>query len=169
MVGLSRSPHLAHGIGPTIAFTLVAALAVAAGAYGAVLRLSRPDGRTSGRWLLLPLAVLVLGVGLELARVPSQAWLPRLIGDNPLGCLLVVTLLSLPVLAGLLLALRHGAPTAPRRTGAMAGLMAGGIVSALYTLHCPEDSLLFIAAWHVPAVLLVASLGAILGVRLLRW
>ena len=54
-------------------------------------------------------------------------------------------------------------------SGAMAGLLAGGITAALYTIHCPEDSLLYIAAWHVPAVVLLAGLGALLGNRYLRW
>jgi hypothetical protein len=80
-----------------------------------------------------------------------------------------VLLLSLPILAGALMALRHGAPTRPRTAGAMARLLAGGVAAARYTLHCPEDSLLFIAAWHVPAILLVSLLGAGLATRVLRW
>jgi hypothetical protein len=50
----------------------------------------------------------------------------------------------------------------------MAGLLVGGITAALYTIHCPENSLLFIAVWHIPAVLLVAFRGALAGGRLLR-
>ena len=51
----------------------------------------------------------------------------------------------------------------------MAGLLAGGTTAALYTLHCPEESLLFVVAWHVPAVALVAVIGALAAGRLLRW
>jgi hypothetical protein len=51
----------------------------------------------------------------------------------------------------------------------MAGLLAGGIAATLYTLHCPEDSLLFVGVWHVAAIVLVASVGAVAGSRLLRW
>jgi hypothetical protein len=51
----------------------------------------------------------------------------------------------------------------------MAGLLAGGIAAALYTLHCPEDSLLFVASWHVPAVLTVTLFGALAAGRWLRW
>jgi hypothetical protein len=33
------------------------------------------------------------------------------------------------------------------RTGALAGLVAGGISAAAYALHCPDDSLPFVALW----------------------
>ena len=52
---------------------------------------------------------------------------------------------ALPVLCDL-------APSNPRLAGAMAGLLAGGITAALYTIHSPESSPLFIAVWHIPAV-----------------
>jgi hypothetical protein len=131
--------------------------------------LSRPDGEARHGWLLLPALILAGGIGLELAHAPQSVWKARLLGDHPLACFAWVILLSLPVLAGALFALRAGAPTRPRTSGAMAGLLAGGVAAALYTLHCPENSLLFIAAWHVPAVALVSLLGAAVAPRLLRW
>ena len=166
---LSRSPHLAHGIGATIVFTVAAALALAAGSFRTALNVSRPEAEPSRQWLAVPAAILIIGIGLELMRMPVGTWPARLIGDNPFACFACVLLLSLPILAGALLALRQGAPTRPRTSGAMAGLLAGGVTAALYTLHCPEDSLLFVTAWHVPAILLVALLGAVLGERVLRW
>jgi hypothetical protein len=90
-------------------------------------------------------------------------------GQSPLGCFLCVLVLSLPILAAVLAALRAGAPTHPRLAGAMAGLLAGGITTALYTLHCPEGSLMFVALWHGLAVSAVSLLGALAGGRLLRW
>ena len=166
---LARSPHLVHGVTTTIEYTVASALVLAAGAFWMATTLSRPEAKVRHGWLLLPALILIAGIGAELAHAPRATWAVRLWGGNPLACFACVLLLSLPILAGALMALRHGAPTRPRTAGAMAGLLAGGVAAALYTLHCPEDSLLFIAAWHVPAILLVSLLGAGLAARLLRW
>jgi hypothetical protein len=166
---LSRSPHLTHGPTATIVFTASAGFALAAGAFWAAAQLGRPDGRTGFNWLLLPTAILLAGLSLELSHAPPSTWSARFWGGNPLACFLCVTALSLPILAAALLALRDGAPARPRHCGAAAGLLSGGIAAALYTLHCPEDSLLFIASWHVLAVLAVMLCGAFAAERILRW
>jgi hypothetical protein len=160
-----------HGhFGPTTGFTLAAAGALAVLAFAASLSLARPDAVLRARWIWLPAAaILAAGAGFELVRVPRQEWLVRLVGIDPLTCFLSVFVLSLPILAGALWALRHGAPGRPRLSGALAGLLAGGVTAALYLVHCPEDSLLFTIVWHVPAVALVTALGALLGHRWLRW
>lgn len=166
----TRSPHLAHGISPTIAFTVAAALTLAAGTYRTSLALSRPDGAASiVRPTLLAALVLSIGVAIELASTPSQLWLGRLIGNHAVGCFVSVTFLALPILLAALFAVRTGAPAHPERAGAAAGLLAGGITGALYEIHCPESSLLFVAAWHVAAIVAVTALGAYLGSKFLRW
>jgi len=169
LILLAPSPHLAHGPGATIVFSALAGVALAAGAFWATLQLSYPDSRLGLWWLLLPLGILLVGLGLEMSHTPSSSWAARLWGNTPAACFLCVTALSLPILAAALLALRDGAPSRPRLCGAMAGLLAGGIAAALYTLHCPENSLLFVASWHVPAVLAVTILGALAAGRALRW
>jgi hypothetical protein len=166
---LAPSPHLVHGPGATIGFSALAGVALAAGAFWATLKLSYPESRLGLWWLLLPLGILLLGLGLEMSETPSSSWATRLWGNSPGACFLCVTALSLPILAAALVALRDGAPTHPRLCGAMAGLLAGGIAAALYTLHCPEDSLLFVASWHVPAILTVTIFGALAAGRWLRW
>lgn len=166
---LAPSPHLSHGPGATIVFSVLAGAALAAGAFWATLKLSYPEGRLGLWWLFLPLGILLFGLGLEMSDTPSSSWIVRLWGDSPGACFLCVTALSLPILAAALVALRDGAPTHPRLCGAMAGLLAGGIAAALYTLHCPENSLLFVASWHVPAVLTVTFFGALAADRWLRW
>jgi hypothetical protein len=50
-----------------------------------------------------------------------------------------------------------------------AGLLAGGMGAALYAMHCPDDSPLFVATWYGLAIAVVATLGAVLGSRVLRW
>ena len=166
---LSRTPHLMHGVSTTIEYTVAAALALAGGAFWTAITLGHPEAKPRRAWLLLPALILAVGIGAELAHVPRETWAARLWGGSPIACFAYVSLLSLPILAGALVALRHGAPPRPRAAGAMAGLLAGGVTAALYTLHCPEDSLLFIAAWHVPAILVVSLLGAGVATRVLRW
>jgi hypothetical protein len=168
--GLSLGAHAMHGgLDPTMEFTLAGTVVLAAGAFWTATVLGRPDGNARAGWLLLPALILATGVVAELAVSPRATWTERLLGEDPLTCFAIVAVLSLPILAAALVALRHGAPTRPRLAGAMAGLLAGAIAAALYTLHCPEDSLLFVAAWHVPAIALVAALGAAVAGRVLRW
>jgi hypothetical protein len=166
----SRSPHLAHGVSMTIAFTVGAALTLAAGTYRASLTLSRPEAAANIAWpVLLAALILMTGVALELGSTPRHLWMSRMIGTHALGCFVSVTLLALPILSATLLAIRHGAPAHPAQAGAAAGLLAGGITGALYEIHCPENSLLFVAVWHVAAIVALAGLGAYLGRRLLYW
>ena len=169
LLWLSPSPHLAHGPGATIVFSALAGAVLAAGAFWATLKLSYPEGRLGLWWLFVPLAILLLGLALEMSNTPSSSWMARLWGNSPGACFLCVTALSLPILGAVLVALRDSAPSHRRLCGAMAGLLAGGIAAALYTLHCPEDSLLFVASWHVPAVLTVTFVGALAADRWLRW
>lgn len=165
----TRSPHFAHGPSQTILFSILAGVALAAVGFGGVLSSSYPESRVSLSWLLLPVAILLTGLGLEIAETPSSSWPARFWGDSSAACFCCVTLLSLPILAAALAVLREGAPSRPRLSGAMAGLLAGGITAALYTLHCPEDSLLFVAFWHVLAIATVCAIGALVADRWLRW
>jgi hypothetical protein len=166
---LSHSPHFANGPTVTVLITATAAMTLAIGAFWSALRLGVPGTRVGLRWLLLPVAILMSGLGFELVHMPSGVWTTNVVGANPLACFLSIVTLSLPILGAALLILRDGASTDPQRCGAMAGLLAGGITAALYTLHCPENSLLFVGAWHVLAILTVGAVGAVAGGRCLRW
>ncbi|MCC7346796.1 MAG: DUF1109 family protein [Variibacter sp.] len=146
-------------------------LGLAAAAAGAALRLSRP-AVAAGPWalgLLAGPALLAAGVAVELLVMPRAAWMPRLVGHNPLLCLASIPLLAAPVLLALFAVLRSGAPTRPALAGALAGLLAGGVGAALYALHCVDDSPLFVATWYTAAVAALTVVGAALGARLLRW
>jgi hypothetical protein len=72
-------------------------------------------------------------------------------------------------LAAALWALRGLAPTRPRAAGGAAGLLAGAVGAAGYSLACPEASPGFVAAWYTLGIALTGGLGALLGPRLLRW
>lgn len=140
-------------------------------AFGLCFWLSRPEVRPQV-WrigVVLPLLVLMLGVGIELASVPPALWEKRMIGHNARDCLTIIPLLALPPLVLLLTALRLGAPQNPSLTGMLAGLAATGVAATLYASHCVDDSPLFVATWYPLASLIVASLGAFLGRYWLRW
>lgn len=144
---------------------------LAIGAFGAVVRVARPAARVGGWSALLaavPLALLTAVVA-ELMRKPEQDWYSGLVGQTLWFCLTVIPLMSLPILAVSLWILRRGASTRPTVAGALAGLMSAGTATALYAIHCIEDSPLFFATWYSLAILAVTALGAVLGPRVLRW
>lgn len=136
-----------------------------------VTRIGRPGEALTGRalLLLLPILLLVASVGTELMVVPQDQWVTSLVGNHAIFCLISIPFLSVPPLVALFLALRQGAPERPGLAGGVAGLAAAGMASALYALHCPDDSPLFVATWYVTATLMVVAIGALAGRRWLRW
>ncbi len=143
----------------------------ALGAFGAALRLSRP-GAGPGGWVLLLAAVpamLLVAVANELMILPETEWMPAVMGSSNGQCVFFISAMALPLLAGSFWALRRGASTRPRLSGALAGLLSGGAAAMVYSIHCTEDNPLFYAVWYVLAILGATALGAILGSRLLRW
>lgn len=152
-------------------FKFVVTLPLAIGAVGMSLAVARP-GSPAGiwPWLLAAAPLLLLaGVVVELAVVPPEAWMTRLVGRNSTFCLRVIPFLALGPLVCFLLVLRRGAPAHPARAGALAGLAAGGIAATFYAAHCPDDSPLFVAAWYVIAIAAVACAGSLAGRKMLRW
>lgn len=152
-------------------FKFVVTLTLAVCAFAGLRRAMRPEmgGRPYLYLLLVAPAMLLVAVLAEFLAVPSALWASRWIGQNWLYCMTFIPILSLGPLAVLLAVLRHGATTAPARTGALAGLLAGAIGAAFYAAHCPDDSPFFVASWYTIAIGGVTILGALAGGRLLRW
>jgi hypothetical protein len=84
-------------------------------------------------------------------------------------CLFCIPLFAAIPFVALIWVLRKGAPTDLKRTGAIAGLVAGALGATAYAFHCGDDSMPFIAIWYGAMVALCAFIGALLGPRLLRW
>jgi hypothetical protein len=172
MTVLGPNPHFdAMLTGPLTLLRQVFPALLALGAALVALRLARPGAGIGPTRLLLVAAAALAGaiVLRELALVSPADWGRTAMGGTAGTCLLSVSLLALPLLAGALWALARGAPTRPRATGALAGLLAGAISAAIYALHCTETSPLFYAVWYGLAILAVTLLGAALGPRVLRW
>lgn len=152
-------------------FKFVATLMLAVTAFHLVRALSRPGSDAMRPALLLVAAPVALAIAViaELVAVPSARWGTVWWGTNISTCLTFIPLIGLVPLAVFLLALRHGAPTRPAVSGAVAGLLAGGLSATFYAAHCPDDSPLFVATWYSIAIAGLVLLGAILGPRVARW
>ena len=170
-LAIGPRPHLMDLMSLRILFKIAFPIAVFACAGPLALQLARPRGdpRPLVITLLVLLAILVAAVGIELLIVPRDLWQARLIGHNARVCMVLIPTMSAAPLIGALIALHRGAPSNPGLAGAIAGLMAGAFGAALYATHCPDDSPLFVATWYTLAILIVMTVGAIAGSRVLRW
>lgn len=92
-----------------------------------------------------------------------------LFGTSWQSCPWRIAILSLPLLAGLLWVVRQHAPVQLRRAGAVAGLCAGSMASALYALACPEQSAAFMLTWYGLGIGASTLAGMAAGPRVLRW
>jgi hypothetical protein len=136
-----------------------------------LLKHARPGGENHSRIFLagVPFAALMALAAVNLISVPASHWGHMIMGERWLGCLLSIPIIAVVPFAVITWAVRMAAPTNLLRTGALAGLVAGGISAAAYALHCPDDSLPFIALWYGGTIVLCTLAGAVLGPRLLRW
>lgn len=164
-------PDLAQALqGPALLKTLTPAL-LAVLALGLVRALARPEDEGWRVWapVLALLGAFGLALGYSVMRGGLLDTVAALDIKRALTCLISVPILSLPPLAALLWSMRAGAPAHPARAGAIGGLVAGASAAALYSLHCPEDTLLFFTLVYSVPVLAMTGLGGVLGARLLRW
>jgi hypothetical protein len=77
-----------------------------------------------------------------------------IVGDQWLQCLVSVPVIAIVPFAISIWAVRRAAPTNLARTGAFAGLIAGGVSAVAYALHCTGDSLPFVAVWYGGTIVL---------------
>ena len=164
-----RPDFMAATANPFFVLKFVVTLALVFASVVLAARLVRPGADIrKAAWLLgIPVLLLAGGIAAD-AVVMTSPWTKRLIGTNSLICLSAIPALSLPLLIAALIGLRHGAATRPMLTGAVAGLLAGGIAATFYASHCIDDSPLFVAIWYSIALAVVALVGAVAGRWILR-
>ncbi|OOY03622.1 NrsF family protein [Thioclava sp. F28-4] len=133
------------------------------------VRLGRPTAKVSTGWLWIFPAIGAALLAYAFLTTPEGQRMSDFEGETILPCLISVPMLSLPALGALLISLRKGAVTRPAQAGALAGLAAGGMGTAIYALHCTEDSPLFYVTWYGAGIVVVMLAGALLGKRVLRW
>lgn len=158
-------PHL-----PMIKFIFGLMIASIGGVL--LTRLATPGGeiRVHTSIAIVPFAI-ILALGIAAVTFTSSASLHDLIeGTGWLNCVISIPLIAAVPFAMIVFVLRRfAAPTNLVKTGAMAGLTSGGLGAIGYALHCPDDSIAFIAGWYVAAIGISAAAGALLGPRVLRW
>ncbi len=154
-----------------LALKLLFMLSVIGTGTALLMKLIRPgqEARKLFRFLFLPFLVAGFVGIVALALQPSSAWDRMILGTEWVTCLFCIPLFAIVPFALLIWALRIGAPTNLKRTGAIAGLVAGALGATADAFHCSDDSLPFIAIWYGAMILLCAWIGARLGPRLLRW
>ena len=162
---LAQAP--AHFLALKLLFTI--SLAVTG---GFVLFSAIHPGRDMRRlvsYTVLPIVMVAAAGLLALAFTPPAAWTEVMLGTHWAMCAVCIPLFATLPFALLIWAVRRGAATELARTGAIAGLVAGSLGAVAYSLHCPDDSLPFVAIWYAGSILLCAWVGRWLGPRLLRW
>ena len=175
LVGLSLlglRPDLVAALqAPVTAMKWLLPLAVGGAGLAGALQLTRPDREGSGARAvaLAVVAGAMLWLALALLATPAGQVGAAVMGQTAPECLLLLTGLGLPALVAALVVLRDGASVAPARSGAMAGLAAGGFATAVYALHCPEDAPQFFLVWYSLGIAILVAAGAAAGARLLRW
>jgi len=171
---------LGFGIRPDIALAMrgysfwmkwAYTISLAIGALVMAGRLALPETvRRRRLWLpTIPMTLLALLAGLEMAHAPPADWLTMWLGQSWMKCPWLVLMLSAPIFIGLLWSFRRLAPTRLRAAGTSAGFASGACAATLYCLHCPEVSALFILTWYTLGIGLAAAIGALVGPRRLRW
>ncbi len=128
---------------------------------------ARPGIAARAVWVVPAIAALLFLWAMVVP--PDKGRQMAFVGKSLSYCLPAIVALSLPMTAALLAALRKWAPVNPQVCGALAGLAAGGIAAAVYSLYCTEDTPLFYAVWYSTGIVLAAGIGALAGGRLLRW
>jgi len=169
---LGPRPDLAAAVLRPIFWVKVAfAGSLAAANWLAVLRLSRPGMRLAGLpgALAAPVLAIWLLAAIALARTDAPQRAAMVMGDTANSCPLLIALLSVPVFIAIVWTMKGLAPTRLRLAGASAGFLAGAVGTLVYSLHCPETAVPFVAVWYLLGMLIPAAAGAWLGPRLLRW
>jgi hypothetical protein len=171
-ISIGPRPDIADAAGTVrFLFKFVVALFLFATALWALAALARPgaNARAVLPALLVAPSLLLIAVGMELMAIPADQIGQRWLGTNSMVCLTFIPMIGIGPLAVFLLALRHGAPTAPSISGALAGVVAGGLAATFYAAHCTDDSPLFVATWYTLAIGLLAIAGAVAGRLVARW
>jgi hypothetical protein len=150
---------------------LVFSLALAAAGWQAARRLSIPGARTAALPFFVgaPVVTIWLASTVILLQAAPETRAALFWGSTWRYCPLLIALISLPLFGAALAVMRNRAPTQLRTAGAAAGFAAGAAGAAVYCLHCPELSIVFVGFWYLLGMLIPAAVGAVIGPRVLAW
>ncbi len=158
-------PDLADAaLTPGGAAKFIIALAFAVAACAALARAAEP-----GRIVRLDVIGMALGLALAAGALSAIVAPGAALAGSPLDCMVSILGLAIVPFMTLVVALRHGAPTSPAATGALAGIAASGIAAFGYGLSCPMDLGPYVALWYPLAIAAAGALGMMMGRRALAW
>lgn len=163
--------NLAEALASPAVIKSLAPAALALAALWLAHGLSQPEGKARaplGLVLALGLAA-VTAVAVGLAQGGLDALTMHAPKPTLITCIVSIPVLSVLPMAAILWAMRQGAPANPGAAGLAAGLAGGALGAMVYSLHCPEDALLFFVPAYGTMVLVMMGAGGLLGRRLLRW
>jgi hypothetical protein len=172
MLTLGPRPDMGAAMG-TGAFWMKFAYTALLAAIGvaAVLAVARPGGRVrhaAGAGIAV-LAAAAIIAAIEMMITPVAEHPAMIYGSTANSCPWNIVILSLPVFAGAFWALRGLGPTHLTMAGTGAGLAAGAFGALVYSFHCTESAMPFVAIFYTAGILIAGLLGAALGRWLLRW
>lgn len=169
---LGFRPDLSEATG-TVMFWIKSAYTAGLGLAGlwAVEQSSRPGHR--GRRPLSVALTLVSATAIvsivDYALAPVEARPLMLMGSSALLCPFYIVALSVPIFVAGIAFMRRTAPTRLTFAGASVGLAAGALGAWVYSFHCTEGGLPFLALWYSLGIAAVTVAGAVLGRSVLRW
>jgi hypothetical protein len=148
------------------AFKLAYTGSLVVGAFVVALYAATPGASTTALYALLPAIILLaMGVTFDPTAFPILGRTNTAVAF----CVSSILFLSLPAMILTFLVMRRGAPTRPAIAGAVTGLLSASVGAMAYTLACKNDGTAFVAIWYTAACAIMASIGAVVGHRALRW
>ena len=132
-----------------------------------VTDLSRPSGKVK----ILHLSPFLVAAAILLWRLISQEIdFNSLHSNTAYYCLSIIALGgAMAMTAAWFFWIKKTASPRPAILGALAGVNAGSLVAVAYALHCNQDSVLYLAAYYLVPLLILALTGAVLGKKMLNW
>ena len=170
VAGTSCRPDIAARLhDPWFVAHLTVLLVAAAVVGGLALRAAVPGGEPRGAVLNgaagLTAVALLLGLAAPSNPVSADVFVAR-----GITCVLWTVVFATPPWVGLMLALRRGAPIAPRIAAGCAGAAAVLLAAGVLRTACPIEDRWHLAAWHLaPVVLAAATSFSVAESWLRRW
>ncbi len=169
VVATSCRPDIAAELrDPAFVLHLAVLLAAAACTGALALRAAVPGGEPARAAIFLTGGLVAAAFLLALAVPAGAAVVSQEFVARGITCVLWTAVLALPPWLGLLVALRRGAPLAPRTAAALAGAAAVLLTAAVLRTACPIEERWHLIVWHLAPVSVAAAVSAALAAAWLR-
>lgn len=124
------------------------------------------------RWLLLPIAPLVIWLG-ALGEGCVNDWLSwghtGLQVHSDWACLPVATTIGIVPAIVILFMLRRGAPLVPHVSLLLGAIAVGAVTNFAMRLFHYGDATIMVLVWHIGTATLLALIASLLGGQILKW